>query len=83
MYRFARYRWYRRLVGGLWLHSMSCGWFPVTDSQLQEYLREMPRYITGIEDNTHDDAVLHGVLISVAIVCVVISAGLVTGAIPS
>ncbi len=83
MYRFARYRWYRRLVGGLWLHSMSCGWFPVTASQLQEYLREMPRYITGIEDNTHDDAVLHGVLISVAIVCVVIPAGLVIGAIPS
>lgn len=83
MNRLARYRWYRRLVGGLWLHSMSCGWFPVTDSQLQEYLREMPRYITGIEDNTHDDAVLHGVLISVAIVCVVIPAGLVIGAIPS
>jgi len=83
MNRLARYRWYRRLVGGLWLHSLSCGWFPVTDRELLEYLREMPRYITGIEDNTHDDAVLHGVLISVAIVCAVISVGLVTGAIPS
>lgn len=83
MNRLARYRLYRRLVGGLWLHSLSCGWFPVTDAQMQEYLREMPRYITGIEDNTHDDAVLHGVLISVAIVCAVISVGLVTGAIPS
>lgn len=83
MFKLAKYQWFRRLYGGMWLHSMSCGWFPVTDKELEEYLREMPRYITGIEDNKHDDAVLHGVLISVAIVCAVISAGLVTGAIQS
>lgn len=83
MFRFAKYQWFRRLHGGHWLHSLSCGWFPVTEAQMQEYMREMPRYITGIEDHTHDDAILQGVLVGTAIVCAVIAVGLASGAIPS
>lgn len=82
MHRLAKYQWYRRLCGGLWLHSLSCGWFPVTDAQLQEYLSEMPRYLTGIEDNTRYPAIFEGIAIGAAIVFAVISAGLVCGAIP-
>jgi len=54
----------------------------VTDAQLQEYLSEMPRYLTGIEDNTRDPAIFEGIAIGAAIVFAVISAGLVCGAIP-
>ena len=82
MNRLARYQWFRRLHGGMWLHSMSCGWFPVTDKELEEYLREMPRYITGIEDNKHDDAILQGILIGTAVVCAALSIGLAAGMIP-
>ena len=81
MSRLARYQWYRRLCGGYWLHSLSCGWFPVTDVQIEEYLREMPRYITGIEDN-RNDALLYGILAGVGVASWVLSVGLLCGAIP-
>ena len=82
MFKLAKYQWFRRLHGGKWLHSMSCGWFPVTDRECDEYMREMPRYITAIEDNTHDDTILQGALVAVAVASAVIAVGLASGAIP-
>jgi hypothetical protein len=82
MNKLSRYRWYRRMSGGHWLQSRSCGWFPVSAERIDEYLIEMPSYITAIEDNRrYQDDLLCACLIAVSLICAVIGAALITGAI--
>ena len=82
MYTMAKYRWYRRLCGGHWIYSRSCGWFPVAEREVVHHLHEMPHIFTAHEDHTLDDTLLQGILVAVAVVCAVIAVGMASGAIP-
>lgn len=79
MYQLAKYQWFRRLYGGFWLCSRSCGWFPVDVHTYVRHAAVPNMLITAAEDHSQDSTLALGITAGVMLVVVVLFVALVTG----